>query len=236
MRMGLTAIEVARAGTRASTRAPSTAQARTRRAQYWPLRVQPVALLLALGWLASTASAQDGAANQVPGSVSPAALAQQNATGLRLPVLGGDEDWNPVGPRKDYLLPALEIIGFDAALNRVNHTLIKNTTDYDISVGSWRRNLRSSWVTDSDPFSTNQFAHPYQGAMYHGFARSAGMNYWEAAAYTFAGNAFWEVFGEITPPSRNDQIASGVAGRFLGESLFRMASLVLEKESKMSPF
>jgi hypothetical protein len=38
----------------------------------------------------------------------------------------------------------------------------------------------------------------------------------------------WEIAGENTPPARNDQIASGVAGSFLGESLFRMASLVLE--------
>ncbi len=192
------------------------------------------ALALAGACVASAAAAQAGAA--ATGPVSPAALAQQNGTVMRLPALGGDEDWNPVGPKKDYLLPALEIIGFDTVLNRVDRALIKNTTDYNVSVGSWRRNLRSSWVIDSDPFSTNQFAHPYQGAMYHGFARSAGMNYWEAAAYTFAGSAFWEVFGEITPPSRNDQIASGIAGSFLGESLFRMASLVLEKETQMSPF
>jgi hypothetical protein len=62
--------------------------------------------------------------------------------------------------------------------------------------------------------------------MYHGFARSAGMDYWEALGYTFAGSAFWELFGETTQPSRNDQVASGIAGSFLGEPLFRMAKLV----------
>ncbi|HXT20774.1 MAG TPA: DUF3943 domain-containing protein, partial [Thermoanaerobaculia bacterium] len=35
--------------------------------------------------------------------------------------------------------------------------------------------------------------------------------------------------GETTPPSRNDQIASGIGGSFLGEPLYRMASLLLEK-------
>ena len=65
--------------------------------------------------------------------------------------------------------------------------------------------------------------------MYHGFARSAGFNYWESAGYTFAGSALWEIFGETTKPSRNDQVASGIGGTFLGEALFRMASLVLEK-------
>jgi hypothetical protein len=47
--------------------------------------------------------------------------------------------------------------------------------------------------------------------------------------YTVAGSALWEVAGETTPPSRNDQVASGIAGGFLGESLLRMANLVLEK-------
>src|SRR6185369_1322558 len=89
-------------------------------------------------------------------------------------------------------------------------------------------NLNSFWVIDQDPFSTNQLLHPYAGSVYHGFARSAGLNYWESLAYTFAGSLFWEIAGETTTPSRNDQIASGIGGSFLGEALFRMASLVLE--------
>jgi Domain of unknown function (DUF3943) len=69
--------------------------------------------------------------------------------------------------------------------------------------------------------------HPYQGAMYHGFARSAGLNYWESMAFTFAGSALWEIAGETTAPSKNDQIASGIGGSFLGEPLFRLAELML---------
>ena len=61
------------------------------------------------------------------------------------------------------------------------------------------------------------------------------MNYWESLGYIFAGSAFWEIFGETTRPSRNDQVASGIAGSFLGESLFRIANLVLEKETQFSP-
>jgi hypothetical protein len=129
--------------------------------------------------------------------------------------------------RKSYLIPALEIVGFDALLNLVNRNFIGEP--YHSNLSSIRHNLSHGWVVDNDPFSTNQFGHPYQGSMYHGFARSAGLNFWEAAAYTFAGSAFWEIAGETTPPSRNDQIASGVAGSFLGEALFRMANLLLER-------
>ena len=70
--------------------------------------------------------------------------------------------------------------------------------------------------------------------MYHGFARSAGFNFWESAGYTFAGSAFWEIAGETTQPSRNDQVASGIGGTFLGEALFRMSNLLLEQGGGMS--
>jgi hypothetical protein len=71
--------------------------------------------------------------------------------------------------------------------------------------------------------------------MYFGFARSAGLGFWESFAYTFAGSALWEIAGETTPPSKNDQINTGIGGAFLGETLFRMASLVLEHDN-VPPF
>jgi hypothetical protein len=138
------------------------------------------------------------------------------------------------GPRSDfvanpsYAIPALEILGFDLAVNRLNHAF-SDSRDYDVTVSSIHRNLGSSWGTDNDPYMVNQFAHPYQGSMYHGFARSAGLGYWESAGYAFAGSMAWEIAGENTLPSRNDQVASGIAGSFLGEALFRMSSLVLER-------
>lgn len=129
-------------------------------------------------------------------------------------------------PRKSYIIPALEIIGFDALLNVFDRLVLGEP--YHTSISSIRRNLRRRWVTENDPFAINQFGHPYQGAMYHGFARSAGLNFWTSLGYTFAGSAMWEVAGETSPPSWNDQIASGIAGSFLGEALFRVGNLVIE--------
>jgi hypothetical protein len=100
---------------------------------------------------------------------------------------------------------------------------------------SIRRNLHSSWVVDRDPFEVNQLGHPYQGSMYHAFARSAGLKYWESLGYAFAGSALWEIAGESSLPSRNDQINTGVGGSFLGEILFRLANLTLSHDS-LSPF
>jgi hypothetical protein len=137
---------------------------------------------------------------------------------------------------RDYALPALEILGFDFLLNRFNHAF-SGSRDYDVTGASIRRNLRSGWGTDRDPFNINQLGHPYQGSMYHGFARSAGLDFWQSMGLTFVGSIGWELFGENTPPSRNDQVASGIGGAFLGEALFRMASLVLETGGGIkSPF
>ena len=132
----------------------------------------------------------------------------------------------------NHFVPGFDIVVFDFLLNRYGKHFIDGAA-YDVNASSVRRNLHSAWVLDNDPFSTNQFLHPYQGAMYHGFARSAGLNYWESLGYTFAGSMLWELAGETTTPSRNDQIASGIGGSFLGEPLFRMANLMLEKSEHL---
>ena len=141
----------------------------------------------------------------------------------------------PAATEKDFRLPALEIAGFDLLVNRINRCCGSGRDDYAVTLDSIRRNLHGKWVVDDDPFKVNQFGHPYQGSMYHGFARSAGLSYWEAAGYTFAGSAAWEIAGERTPPSRNDQINTGIGGSFLGEALFRMANLMLETGGGLSP-
>ena len=164
-----------------------------------------------------------GASLQIPGPL----LAQTGEPAFRASTAPPAASFPEFGARKSYSIPALEILGFDVLLNRANKRF-SGSSDYDVSGCSIRRNLRSGWVSDNDPFKVNQFAHPYQGAMYHGFARSAGLGYWESAGYTFAGSAAWEIAGEKAPPSKNDQVASGIAGSFLGEALFRISSLVLE--------
>jgi hypothetical protein len=101
--------------------------------------------------------------------------------------------------------------------------------EYDTDLSSIKRNLRRGWNVDDDKFTVNQLGHPYQGSIYHGFARASGLNYWPALAYTFVGSLFWEIAGETTRPSRNDQISTGIGGSFLGEALFRMSNLWLER-------
>lgn len=131
------------------------------------------------------------------------------------------------GAGKSYVIPALEVGAFIFGLNQFNRHFI-DERDYDSDAHSIGRNLRTAPVYDSDPFSVNQIGHPYQGGMYYGFARSAGLNYWQSMLYTIGGSFLWETAGEATKPSINDHVSTGIGGTFVGEALFRMSSLLLE--------
>src|SRR5690242_8688870 len=60
---------------------------------------------------------------------------------------------------KSYVLPAVEIVAMDAAVNRVGGLLLEPAT-FDVTTHSIRHNLRGPWVVDDDPFEVNQFGHP----------------------------------------------------------------------------
>ncbi len=136
---------------------------------------------------------------------------------------------------KSYLIPAVEIVVFEILLNFYNREFSGEEV-YDSDSDSIHRNLHSGWSPDRDPFAVNQLGHPYAGSVYHGFARSAGLNYWESLGYTFVGSAIWEIAGERSPPSLNDQIATGIGGSFLGEALYRTATWVLGNGEKKPGF
>jgi hypothetical protein len=143
-----------------------------------------------------------------------------------------DDDAQTDPPRdKSYLIPLGEIIAYEILLNQGERNFAdpKDRGDYRSTPSTMAHNFRHGWTVDKDPFSTNQFLHPYTGSIYNGFARSAGLNYWEALGYNFGGSLLWEYTGERTQPSINDQVTTTFAGSFLGEPLFRMASLVLEQ-------
>ena len=157
----------------------------------------------------------------------------------RRPILSWGE-----GNGKSYWIPAAEILGFEALLNVYGRIAYPDLVDAKYSEGhkvysvtpstAWRHLTKGPWGFDGDSFQVNQLQHPYQGAVYQGFARSAGLGFWPSAAYTFLGSFVWEVAGETTKPSINDQVASGIGGSLLGEPLFRLSSLILE-DGKENP-
>ena len=134
-------------------------------------------------------------------------------------------DWDS-GTGKSYVIPAAEIVGFVGALNAFNRLVIDEDT-YGTDGHSIWENLHTAPEFDNDPFHVNQIGHPYQGSIYYGLARSAGLNYWESLAATLFGSFLWETAGETTAPSLNDYVTTTLGGSFVGEAAFRMASLLL---------
>src|SRR5713101_3219169 len=156
------------------------------------------------------------------------------ALSLLMPGAGYAEEWTKdarlnweTGEGKSYLIPALEVGGFVVGLNAFNRAFIDSDT-YGSDGSSIWKNLKTAPQFDTDPFGINQVGHPYQGSFYYGFARSAGLSYWESLGYSLLGSFLWETAGEKSPPSINDYVTTTVGGSFVGEAMFRMSSLLLE--------
>src|SRR6185436_16438458 len=91
------------------------------------------------------------------------------ALSLALPSLPPDEPQTPRAPVPDYTqeihdnrsyaIPAAEIVVFDTLLNLWDRHYF-GCCDFDSNIHTVRRNLRSSWVVDRDPFLVNQLGHP----------------------------------------------------------------------------
>jgi hypothetical protein len=160
-----------------------------------------------------------------PGAGFAEELVLAGASEAQKPVLS----WETRAGRS-YAIPALEVAGFIFTLNQFNRRFIDPEV-YGTNYSTFRTNVTRAQVIDTDPFAVNQILHPYQGSIYYGSARSAGLTYWESLGFTLAGSMLWETAGETGPASINDHVATGIGGTFLGEALFRMAGLVLEKGS-----
>ncbi|MBT8402133.1 MAG: DUF3943 domain-containing protein [Rhodothermia bacterium] len=96
-----------------------------------------------------------------------------------------------------------------------------------VSLKSWKKNVTNGPRWDSDPLTSNQIAHPYHGSLYFNFARSNGFDYWNSFAFSVAGSAMWELFGEVSAPSPNDLMTTSIGGAALGETLFRLSDAIL---------
>ena len=150
---------------------------------------------------------------------------------------GGVNEPNRVLPgeppvRKNYLLPAIEIPAFLLLLNGYDRLAYPHTYYSSGLKSSKDFFLHGHWEYDRDPFWESQLGHPLQGAVMYGFARSAGLNFWESLAYSNVGSYMWMIAGETDNPRINGQITTGNAGAIFGEELYRMGSLVLERGSE----
>jgi hypothetical protein len=140
-----------------------------------------------------------------------------------------------------WALPGLEILGFLAINNIGARIMFPNEVEDGVKVYSstfkstWNHITVQRWVYDIDPFNTNQFQHPYQGASMFGFARSTGHSFWTSQIYANVGEFVWKMAGETDPPSINDMVTTAQAGSLLGEALYRMADLIIRDSGSTGP-
>lgn len=104
----------------------------------------------------------------------------------------------------------------------------------NVSSDTWWQNLQSGFEYDGDNFLTNNFSHPYHGALFFNAGRTNGYDFWESTAFSLTGSAIWEHFGETFRPSFNDWIYTGIGGANLGEILYRLSSMVTDNRASGS--
>ena len=141
------------------------------------------------------------------------------------------------GPPKRPLLALLSVTASNIVLNRFNTWVLKVHDPVDgywtrVSPRSWSTNIRKGWVWDTDNFTTNMFAHPYQGGAYFRAGRNNGLSFWEAVPLAFLGSAQWEYFGETTRPSLNDFYNTGFGGVVIGEMVYRLVALLRDNQAR----
>jgi len=105
---------------------------------------------------------------------------------------------------------------------------------FRVGTNSWWNNIKNGFEWDDNNFGTNQWGHPYHGALFFTAGRANGFDFWESAPFAFAGSFAWEFFGETHNASFNDWINTAVGGVALGEVLHRASSMVLDNEARGS--
>ena len=105
---------------------------------------------------------------------------------------------------------------------------VKDEVWADVTFQSIKNNVVYPWQWDDNAFLNNQFSHPYHGSLYFNAARTNGYNFWESFAWPFAGSLMWEVAGEAWAPAPNDLLNTSFGGVALGETFYRLSSLVLD--------
>ena len=166
----------------------------------------------------------------IRGKWSLSALLAPALLSLAMPARGEEPPPAKSGaPERSWLVPALETLTLDLGVWTIAR-LTNGTRSPDWSI-RWPDVVLTypfrAWRFDLDDFDTNQFLHPYQGALFFTAARSSGLDFWESALYPLLGSLFWELFLETQAPSVNDQIATTFGGVFLGEALFRSSDMLL---------
>lgn len=125
----------------------------------------------------------------------------------------------------------IELIGMEVGVYSFNHW-VRHTDFTRIDWGTTKRNINpGNWWWDKDEFQTNQFGHPYHGALFYNSFRSNGYSFWQSAPAAVLGSYAWETFAENEPPSIGDFVNTSFGGIVLGEMTYRLSSKIVNNNT-----
>ena len=101
-----------------------------------------------------------------------------------------------------------------------------------VSPSTWWRNLERGFEFDQNKFDTNNFYHPWNGALFYSAGRSTGLGFWGSSSLAVAGSFLWECCGETLKMSANDMVSTSLGGVAMGEMIHRLGSVILDNRDK----
>jgi hypothetical protein len=132
------------------------------------------------------------------------------------------------GVKRRLLRGAAEVFTVNLVQNLFGKYIMDEKEGFTIGLNTWEENLKAGMNWDDNSFSTNNFRHPYQGAMYFNAGRANRFGFYQSSIFAFAGSWSWEYLGEAHNPSFNDFVNTAVGGVVLGEIMHRLSTIVLD--------
>ena len=133
----------------------------------------------------------------------------------------------PWGVRRSPGLAVGELL-VDLAIASFQNEYFHDSNYVQVSPRTWWRNLERGFEFDDNKFDTNNFYHPWNGALFFSAGRSTGLGFWESSSLAVAGSLLWECCGETLQMSANDMLSTSLGGVAMGEMIHRLGSVILD--------
>ena len=137
----------------------------------------------------------------------------------------------PWGVRRSPGLAIGELL-VDLTIASAQNEYFHDSDFVQVSPRTWWRNLDRGFEIDTNKFDTNNFYHPWNGALFYSAGRSTGLGFWESSSLAVAGSFLWECCGETLKMSGNDMVSTSLGGIAMGEMIHRLGSVILDNRDK----
>ena len=133
----------------------------------------------------------------------------------------------PWGVRRSPGLAIGELL-VDFGFASIQNEYIHDSDYVQVSPRTWWRNLERGFEYDQNKFDTNNFYHPWNGALFYSTGRSTGLGFWGSSSLAVAGSLLWECCGRDAEDVRERRVTTSLGGVAMGEMTHRLGSALLD--------